>query len=95
MWLAAAGNLYKLKDGVVMTFTGKDGIPPSRVRDLLQDRQGDLWLGTEKDGACRLRANRCLCFNATNGLASNHIMDILKTAKARSGLARTRVASCA
>ena len=78
LWLAAAGNLYKLKDGVVLTFTGKDGIPPSRVRDLLQDRQGDIWLGTEKDGACRLRANRCLCFNATNGLSSNHIMDIFE-----------------
>ncbi len=78
LWLAAAGNLYKLKDGAVTTFTGKDGIPQSRVRDLLQDRQGDICLGTEKDGACRLCANRCLCFNATNGLSSNHLMDIFE-----------------
>ncbi len=76
LWFSAAGNLYKLKDGATTVLTIKDGMPQSLVRRLAQDRQGDIWLGTEKDGACRLAENRFACFDAEKGLSSNKITDI-------------------
>lgn len=76
LWFSAAGNLYKLKDGATTVLTINDGMPPSLVRRLAQDRQGDIWFGTEKDGACRLAENRFVCFDAEKGLSSNKITDI-------------------
>ncbi|MEO6590063.1 MAG: two-component regulator propeller domain-containing protein, partial [Pyrinomonadaceae bacterium] len=76
LWFSAAGNLYRLKDGTITVLTAKDGMPPSLVRSLAQDRQGDIWLGTEKDGACRLAENRFVCFDTEKGLSSNEIQDI-------------------
>jgi ligand-binding sensor domain-containing protein/signal transduction histidine kinase len=73
LWLAASGNLYRMKDGQVTTYTAKDGVPQSLVTDLLQDRQGQLWVGTKTQGLCRLSGNRFLCYNTTNGLSSNFI----------------------
>jgi PAS domain S-box-containing protein len=34
--------------------TSADGLPDSKVTALLEDRQGNLWLGTETKGLCRL-----------------------------------------
>lgn len=78
LWFAASGNLYRLNGEAVTTFTAKEGIPASRVRMIFQDRHGAIWLGTEKDGACRLTSGHFACFNAANGLSSSYVMDIFE-----------------
>jgi ligand-binding sensor domain-containing protein/signal transduction histidine kinase len=76
LWFAASGSLFKLKDGAIKAFTAKDGAPDSRVRSLIQDRAGAIWLGTEKDGVCRFGENRFACFGTSDGLSSNHVMNL-------------------
>jgi ligand-binding sensor domain-containing protein/signal transduction histidine kinase len=78
LWLSASGNLYRIKDGAVTTYTAQDGVPSSLVRDILQDRQGDIWLATKEDGICRLSANRFACYDTTDGLSSNHVMALFE-----------------
>ncbi len=73
LWLAASGNLYRMKDGQVTTYTAKDGVPHSPVTTLLQDRQGQLWVGTKTQGLCRQSGNRFTCYNTENGISSNFI----------------------
>ena len=77
-WLSAPGNVYRMKDGAVTTYAAKDGLPPSLVRDILQDRQGDIWIATQGDGVCRLNAGRFACYNTTNGLSSNDVREIFE-----------------
>lgn len=76
LWMAAAGNLYKLKDGEFQTLTAENGMPPSPVRVIAEDRDGAIWIGTEENGACRLDNNRFECFGTKEGLSSNKIHDI-------------------
>ncbi len=76
LWFAATGGLFKLKDGAIIAFTARDGMPHSRVRSLVQDRAGAIWLGTEKDGVCRFGENRFACFGTSEGLSSNYVMDL-------------------
>ncbi|MCA1636850.1 MAG: histidine kinase [Acidobacteria bacterium] len=76
LWFAAAGNLYRFQNGEFATFTVENGMPSSRVRTIAEDAAGDAWFGTEKDGACRLAANRVACFGIADGLSSNHVMNI-------------------
>ncbi len=51
IWLVS-GKLFKFKDGIFDEIMAK-GTPLSVVRVITQDQQGDVWLGTENDGACR------------------------------------------
>src|SRR4030095_771655 len=66
---------------------------PTLVRDIMQDRQGDIWIATKGDGICRLNANRFagpskdrrFCKenpfsddNTTVGLSSNDVRDIFE-----------------
>jgi ligand-binding sensor domain-containing protein/signal transduction histidine kinase len=78
LWLAASGNVYRMKDGAVTTYTAADGVPPSLVRDMVQDRHGDIWLATRADGICRLNANRFACYDTTDGLSSNYVDDLFE-----------------
>jgi len=76
LWFAAAGSLFKLKDGAIKTFTAQDGMPSSRISSFAQDRAGAIWLGTEKDGVCRFGENRFACFGTSEGLSSNYVMNL-------------------
>ncbi|CAN5401341.1 hypothetical protein BH20ACI1_BH20ACI1_02790 [soil metagenome] len=77
LWFAAENNLYKLKDDSISVLAAADGMPDSRVEVINQDADGNLWLGTTDNGACRLAENRIVCFGTSDGLSSNHIKDIL------------------
>ena len=78
LWLSASGNVYRMKDGTVTTYTAQDGVPQSFVRDIFQDRQGDIWIATRADGICRLNTNRFACYDTTDGLSSNHVMALFE-----------------
>lgn len=76
IWFAASGNLYRIENNTVTTLTKQNGMPQSLVRDITQDADGNIWIGTEKDGACYLSDNRFTCYNINKGLTSNFIRDI-------------------
>jgi signal transduction histidine kinase/ligand-binding sensor domain-containing protein len=53
------------------------GQPSSPVAGIVNDRHGDLWVATFRDGVCRLSAEKFTCFNTTNGLATGYITSII------------------
>ncbi len=76
LWLTAAGTLFKIQNGALTIFTEADGMPNSLVKSITEDRAGNNWLGTEKDGACRFAGNRFNCYKTGDGLSSNYIMSM-------------------
>jgi hypothetical protein len=61
-------GLGRLKDGKVTAYTPRDGLAGPGVRCVLQDRRGDLWVGTET-GLSRLRGGRFTSYHTRDGLA--------------------------
>ena len=76
LWFAAAGNVYRLKDGAISVLRKENGVPSSLVQVIAQDGAGAIWLGTKEKGACRLQANRFDCFDKSSGISSDNIYDI-------------------
>lgn len=77
LWLTASANLYHLENGNFTAFSAAEGMPKSIVRAIAQEENGDIWIGTEKDGLCRLSNNRINCFTKNEGLSSNSIWSLL------------------
>jgi diguanylate cyclase (GGDEF)-like protein len=74
LWLGSRGQgLTRWKDGKFRTFTTKDGLPDDVVLALLEDRAGDLWIGTS-EGLARRRGERFETFTVKDGLGSSKIL---------------------
>ena len=51
IWIATYGGVFYQKDTAWGLFTDRDGLPDSKVNDVIADRVGRVWLGTES-GVC-------------------------------------------
>ncbi|SEK29507.1 Two component regulator propeller [Maribacter orientalis] len=54
-------------------YTIEDGLPQSKVYDIVQDEMGYLWLGTQGGGLANFDGNTFEVWNENNGLLSNYI----------------------
>jgi signal transduction histidine kinase/ligand-binding sensor domain-containing protein len=57
VWLTHFGKglLHIRPDGRARRITSEDGLPGTRVRDVLEDREGNVWLSIERVGLVRVR----------------------------------------
>ncbi len=59
------------------TYDGADGLLENHVRAVLQDRDGNLWFGTEV-GACRYDGRTWATFTMQDGLGDNYVQAIFQ-----------------
>lgn len=73
LWVASMGNgLFRFApDGEVLHLTTKEGLPSDFVRCVIEDREGNVWAGTEGGGLCRLKAATFQSFGTRQGLSSD------------------------
>jgi len=55
------------------TYSLEEGLPQSEVIDILQDRRGSIWVGTNGGGVARFNGITFKAFNEQNGLANNRV----------------------
>jgi signal transduction histidine kinase/ligand-binding sensor domain-containing protein len=74
LWFATVDGLVRY-DGVrftVFNLSNSPGITSNRFISLLEDKNGDLWAGTEETGVTRLSSGRFRSFNRQDGLNTNY-----------------------
>ncbi|HKH43878.1 MAG TPA: two-component regulator propeller domain-containing protein [Thermoanaerobaculia bacterium] len=65
-------GLIRSQGGRITSFTTAQGLPSDHVRPVLEDRRGDLWIGTGA-GLCRLRNGRIETWTERDGLPDHYI----------------------
>jgi signal transduction histidine kinase len=63
----------RVRGGQVTHLTKKDGLTDDSVQTLFEDRQGDLWVGTIRNGVTRVSQGRMTSWSTRDGLAANHV----------------------
>jgi ligand-binding sensor domain-containing protein len=71
LWVATPGGLGRLKDGVLTSYTSRDGLSDEIVLALFEDREGSLWIGTEAGGLNRLKDAKFTTYSAKDGLTND------------------------
>lgn len=70
------GGIFRLKDNCWESFTKRDGLTSNLVISIFQDREKNLWIGTEDGGLNSLREGEFISYLKQDGLASENIHTI-------------------
>ncbi len=77
IWIVSA-NVFRMRDGVIRPYHFA-GLEQVSVRDILRDRDGALWIGTDGDGIIRMDGSNMLWLSTKIGLVNNFIRAILQS----------------
>jgi ligand-binding sensor domain-containing protein/signal transduction histidine kinase len=78
VWVATMGSgLFRYAPGGKrLHLTTADGLPSNFVRCVMEDREGNMWVGMESGGVCRLRPPTFHTLGVHQGLASDQVTSV-------------------
>ena len=71
LWIGANGGLVRYQSGRIDRFPVTDPLASASILSILEDREGNLWVGTETSGLHILRDERFQNLGAHDGLSSD------------------------
>ncbi|QNI32571.1 hypothetical protein H7849_00635 [Alloacidobacterium dinghuense] len=71
-WLATENEgLFRIgQRGDIQHFTNSTGLPSDHISDIFEDREGNIWVGTQ-NGLARLRQDKFITYTTRDGLLSD------------------------
>lgn len=76
-WIATQQNgLFRIKDGMLLQITDKNGLPTNNLYTLFEDREGILWIGTALRGITKLPTLKFTNFGKAEGFLQEGISSI-------------------
>ncbi len=75
-WVQPAGR--GSRQGAWLTYGVVEGLPQATVQSIVQDRYGDLWLGTPGGGLVHFDGARFTTYTTEHGLAGNDITHLVE-----------------
>ena len=75
-WFASKVGLAKIEEGNIDTYNESNGLSYANIKSLGQDREGNLWIGTDGQGLLRSAGETFQIYTAQSGLNSDLVMSI-------------------
>jgi signal transduction histidine kinase len=77
IWVAAATHLFRIRNGVARPYV-IPGLRSVRVRTLMRDHSGNLWVGTDGSGLFCLSRGHLLQYDTQHAFANDFVRTILE-----------------
>lgn len=78
VWSGTRGTLALAERGRVRQWTSASGLSDDHILSLFEDREGSLWIGTERGGLNRFKAPRLRAYTARHGLPEDTVLSVLE-----------------
>ncbi|HEV2663854.1 MAG TPA: two-component regulator propeller domain-containing protein, partial [Blastocatellia bacterium] len=83
LWVGTWNGLIKYRDGKQTLYTDAQGLSGNHILALAEDRDGNLWVGTEGRGVCKLSGELIVSFTRTEGLPNLHVLGVIEDRRGR------------
>jgi ligand-binding sensor domain-containing protein/signal transduction histidine kinase len=78
LWVGMSDGLIKYQDGKQALYTEAQGLSGTSIQALTEDRDGNLWIGTEGSGICKLSGERIVSFTRNEGLPNQGVLRVIE-----------------
>jgi len=76
VWFGANDGLLNFRDGKTTVYTTKEGLLDKKIRALFEDREGNLWVGTQSEGLSKFKDGVFTNYTTKNGLCNNYVRSL-------------------
>ncbi len=81
LWLATRNGAVKYDGEQFHTYTTEDGFLTNDIRDVHEDRQGNIWFATWGGGVVRYDGEAFQCITTKQGLVHNNVRSIFQDSR--------------
>ncbi|HWF47444.1 MAG TPA: two-component regulator propeller domain-containing protein, partial [Bryobacteraceae bacterium] len=79
LWIGTDTGLTHIVDGRVQPLNAEDSFASETILDIMQDREGSIWVGTESSGLSVLRTQKFRTFTMRDGLPEDSIRCVFQS----------------
>src|SRR5215475_13708229 len=83
LWVGTRNGLIKYRDGKQTLYTTVQGLSSNVILALTEDRDGNLWIGTELGGVCKLSGAMIINITMTVGLPNQNVASVMEDRRGR------------
>lgn len=81
LWISSNSGAYLLEGEDVKHFSIKNGLVNNRVKNISEDREGNIWLGTDGGGIMRFASDELVSYSKLDGFSSDYVLSIIEDSK--------------
>ncbi|HKQ79501.1 MAG TPA: two-component regulator propeller domain-containing protein [Blastocatellia bacterium] len=83
LWVGTGKGLIKYRDGKQTLYTTAQGLSNNTIRALTEDRDENLWIGTEAGGVCKLSGELIVSVTRADGLPYQNVARVIEDRRGR------------
>ena len=80
LWIGTGQGAVWYAEGVFYASTKTEGLSDNLIVDAAEDRDGNIWLATFRNGVCKIARNGFISYGASEGLTNTRIIAIAEDA---------------
>jgi len=77
-WFISKNGVSKLKDNKIKNFTEKDGLKNNNLKTIMEDSEGNLFLGSDGGGLIKFTNEKFMSYTEEGVIQSNVVMSVLE-----------------
>ncbi len=78
LWVSTNEGEYIVNESNLIHLNVENGLVTNNVRTIAEDREGDIWIGTDGGGIQRFTSEEFVTFSKQDGLSSNYVLSIFE-----------------
>jgi ligand-binding sensor domain-containing protein/two-component sensor histidine kinase len=78
LWIGTSSGLIKYRDGKQALYTDVQGLSDNNIRSLMEDRDGNLWIGSYSGGVCKFSGELIVSITRTEGLPGQTVWRVVE-----------------
>jgi len=81
LWVSSKKGAYTIKEGAITHYSETNGLVNNQVKFITEDRENNIWIGTDGGGIARFASNELISFSKKDGLSSDYVLSVLEDEK--------------